>query len=116
MDDLTVTGNLIEAVLWFAFAAAFAVLAYQASGPKRRLWLIQTVAFLVFSASDVIESQTGAWWRPWWLLIMKASCIAVFLHGVREYLRIPRSAGTVESTPPSGGSPAGPQAGSGQSS
>ena len=88
MDDLTVIGNLAEAVLWMAFAAIFAALAYRASERKRRLWLILTVSFLAFSASDVIESQTGAWWRPLWLLVLKTSCIGVFLYGAWEYRRI----------------------------
>ncbi len=91
MKDLTVTGNLVEAVLWLGFALTCAALACRAAGRRRRLGLILAVAFLVFSASDVIESQTGAWWRPWWLLVLKASCIAVFLYGAWEYRRIGRA-------------------------
>lgn len=100
VDDLTVIGNLIEAGLWLVFAIAFGVMAGRASGPKRRLWAILAGAFFVFALSDVVESRTGAWWRPWWLLVVKTSCIAVFLYGVREYLRIAKSTGRVKPESP----------------
>ena len=94
VDDLTVIGNLIEAVLWFIFAGAFGIMACRARGERRRLWIMLAIAFAVFSASDVIESRTGAWWRPWWLLIMKSSCIVAFMRGVFVYREIRRSEGT----------------------
>ena len=87
MDDLTVTGNLFEAVLWAVFALAFLVMAFRASSARRRLWGILAVAFAAFSVSDVIESHTGAWWRPPGLLVLKVTCVAVFLWGVYEYRR-----------------------------
>ena len=99
MDDLTVIGNLVEAVLWLVFTLAFGTMAYRARGERRRLWSILAVAFAFFSASDVIESQTGAWWRPWWLLIMKTGCIAVFLYGVLTYRRIKKAECTQQTTP-----------------
>jgi hypothetical protein len=34
---------------------------------------------IAFGVSDVIEIQTGAWWRPWWLLVWKGLCIAVLV-------------------------------------
>ncbi|MBE7458640.1 MAG: hypothetical protein KJ057_17160 [Phycisphaerae bacterium] len=37
------------------------------------------MTFLAFGASDVVEADTGAWWRPWWLLAWKAACLAVLL-------------------------------------
>lgn len=47
-------------------------------------------AFLAFGLSDIIESQTGAWWRPWWLLVLKGGCICAFLYGAWAYRRIKR--------------------------
>jgi hypothetical protein len=41
-------------------------------------WLLP-LCFVVFGASDVIEAQTGAWWHPWWLFVMKALCVLGFL-------------------------------------
>jgi len=54
----------------------------------RRTLLLLSGAFLAFSVSDLIESHTGAWWRPIWLLVLKAACIAVFLFGFRHYYRL----------------------------
>lgn len=81
MNDLTVTGNLIEAGLWLGFALIAAGLACRASGPKRRWCWIMAAALLVFGFSDLIESKTGAWWEPMWLLVLKASCLAVLVYG-----------------------------------
>jgi hypothetical protein len=37
-----------------------------------------------FAISDVVELRTGVWWRPWWLAVWKAACLAglavCFLH------------------------------------
>jgi len=33
--------------------------------------------FFCFALSDFIEIQTGAWWDPWWLLLLKGSCLGV---------------------------------------
>ncbi|MBE7495235.1 MAG: hypothetical protein HS117_09830 [Verrucomicrobiaceae bacterium] len=70
--------NLGEACLWFVIALLLlfrppprlAVTAW-------RWWL--PLAFAVFGLSDLIESGTGAWWHPWWLLVMKAACVLAFL-------------------------------------
>lgn len=88
LADLVAVGNLLEAGLWLVFAFIFLVTAVQSSDRKRRLWLIVAAAFLVFSISDVIEAQTGAWWRPLWLLALKGGCIAVFVYAVWTYRRI----------------------------
>ena len=88
MDDLEKSGNLVEAAFWMLVAVLILVKAIRAVVPLRRIFFILTVAFFVFSISDIIESQTGAWWKPFWLLLMKTGCIAVFLFGFREYYRI----------------------------
>ncbi|MBL9139901.1 MAG: hypothetical protein JNK85_28780 [Verrucomicrobiales bacterium] len=100
MDDLTVIGNQIEAVLWLAFSVSFGVMAYRGHGTRRRLWLMLACGFLVFSLSDVIESQTGAWWKPWWLLVMKTACIAVFLYGMLQYTALRKEGTTQPFGPP----------------
>ena len=94
MHDLTVSGNLLEAGLWAGIALTLLAWASRESGRLRRLWAVLGVAFLVFAVSDVIESQTGAWWRPLWLLALKAVYIAVFLYGAMEYRNISRAAGS----------------------
>lgn len=93
MNDLSSSGNLAEAILWFAFAATFVGLAWRGRGRRRRLFSLLAAAFVVFGISDLIEAQTGAWWRPVWLLVLKAGCIAVFGYGVWEYRRVRRTEG-----------------------
>lgn len=90
MDDLTVTGNQIEALLWFLFSVGFLVRAFRTAGRNRRLAVILAVSFLAFGISDLIEVRTGAWWRPLWLLLLKSGCIAVFAYALWEHLRLRR--------------------------
>lgn len=75
--------NQVEAVLWFLFALGFA-LRLTLGRPWR--WLLP-LAFAVFGVSDLIEVQTGAWWEPWWLFVMKAACVLVFLLAWHAYRR-----------------------------
>ena len=93
MNDLAKNGNLIEAVLWFGFTLVFAFKAWHAAKDWRRLFTILAFAFFVFGLSDVIESRTGAWWRPFWLFLMKAACVGVFLYGVWKFRQLKRSEG-----------------------
>ena len=87
MNDLEKTGNLVEAAFWMLVTVVLFVKAIRAA-PLRGIFFILAAAFFVFSISDIIESQTGAWWKPFWLLLMKTACIAVFFFGFREYYRI----------------------------
>ena len=88
MNDLEKTGNLVEAAFWMLVAVLILVKAIRALVPLRRIFFILSVAFFAVGISDIIESQTGAWWKPFWLLLMKTGCIAVLLFGFREYYRI----------------------------
>jgi hypothetical protein len=73
------TFNLSEAALWFACAMAVGVASRRsATGARRNAWLA-VVAFIAFGVSDLIEIQTGAWWRPWWLFVLKAACVLVLV-------------------------------------
>lgn len=65
-----------------------AVSARRAASSTRRhpRLLAMTVAFWVFAISEVVETQTGAWWKPWWLAVWKGVCIAVLVTlGVQHY-------------------------------
>lgn len=77
--------NQFEAGFWF-FIALVLALFYRRRLPPPWQWLLP-LAFAVFGVSDVIEVQTGAWWRPWWLLVLKAACVLVFLVALRAHLR-----------------------------
>ena len=68
--------NLAEAVLWGTLAVAVLV----AAAVRRRLTpraILLVVALAAFGLSDVVETDTGAWWRPWWLLAWKGACVAL---------------------------------------
>lgn len=68
--------NLAEAVLWGAIGAGFLWQAIRTETSRTRTrCLFAAATFLVFGLTDVIEITTGAWWRPWWLLLMKAVCV-----------------------------------------
>jgi len=75
--------NQAEAGLWFIIAVILAL-----CGIRRRPWRwLLPGAFVVFSVSDLIEAQTSAWWEPWWLLVMKAACVLVFVLAWRAHRR-----------------------------
>jgi hypothetical protein len=83
--------NLIEAGFWFAVAIFLVLQSLRRERRFRRVlgWL--SASFFVFGVSDLIEAQTGAWWRPVWLLLIKGVCLAAFVLGFRAYYKIKRS-------------------------
>ena len=83
--DFHAVFNEIEAGLWFAIALSLAIW-LRMKRPWR--WLLP-LSFAVFGVSDLIEAQTGAWW----LLVMKATCVLVFLLAFRERWRQERKNG-----------------------
>ena len=82
-----VYSNYIEAGLWIALGAGAAAQAVRYAGEVRRDLLILAVDLIAFGLSDVVETRTGAWWRPWWLLAWKAACIGVMLALVVRHVR-----------------------------
>jgi hypothetical protein len=86
-DSFFTTSNYIEASLWACIGLVFLVQSLRTPGPKRRPSLIAGLTFLVFGASDIVETTTGAWWRPWWLFMWKSVCVAIFLLLLAYYFR-----------------------------
>jgi hypothetical protein len=82
-----VISNYVEAGLWTCIGVGFAIAALRQSGSARRLCWIAAVAFVFFGISDLVESTTGAWYRPIWLLIWKGGCLLVFAWLLIQYLR-----------------------------
>jgi len=70
-------GNAIEACVWFILAAVAYVAGLRQVDIRRIAWTA-SVALTLFGLSDLVEIQTGAWWRPWWLLVWKGLCLAAF--------------------------------------
>ena len=79
---LEVVFNQAEALLWLCISLG--ILVYSLIQKIRRkpvsfFQLLLIPSFALFGFSDLVEAQTGAWWRPWWLLVIKAACIVSFL-------------------------------------
>ena len=86
-NDFFRTGNYLEAALWITVAGVFAVLAARRQGTVRRRCALATVTFFLFGLSDIVEVRTGAWWRPWWLLAWKATCVLAMLWLLWRHMR-----------------------------
>jgi hypothetical protein len=90
LDPLFVYGNYAEAALW-AGVAAIAV-ARRNSG-----WSIAlAAALLAFGVSDLVETRTGGWYKPWWMLAWKSVCvIAIVACGILTRRNARRRGGVV---------------------
>lgn len=84
--NLAQFGNLIEAITWLGIAVALLIKSRKTSSNARLLQVL-AASFALFGVSDVIEIQTGAWWRPVWLLALKAGCVLIFAGGFWRYLK-----------------------------
>jgi hypothetical protein len=84
--------NYIESGLWFLVAVILLALAFRqgASSPYFAVCVVSCVSFIGFGISDIIEAQTGAWWRPFWLFLIKAICVVTFIICYAWYKRIRR--------------------------
>jgi hypothetical protein len=71
--------NYVEAGFWTTLGIAFAIAAIRRRGNVRRDCLIASFTLVLFGLSDVVEADTGAWWRPWWLLFWKGVCVLILL-------------------------------------
>jgi hypothetical protein len=77
LDPIFVFANYVEASFW----AAAGVVAIAKRRGKASLLLAG--ALVLFGVSDIIETRTGAWYRPWWLLAMKVGCVlSIVIAGV----------------------------------
>jgi len=80
--------NIVEAGLWFFLAIATIVHRLRATARLRPILLALAVTLAVFGGSDIVESRTGAWWTPWWLLGWKAICVLVLFFLFKNYFRL----------------------------
>ena len=77
--------NWTEVFLWPTIGLGCFFASIKKGADRKTLWIVGT-AFILFGLSDYIELQTGAWWKPIGLLLLKAGCIAVFaFFGWRHY-------------------------------
>ncbi len=80
------TLNHVEAGLWTVIGLIFAVAGLRTSRPTNRRCCLLAVVFIAFGVSDVVEARTGAWWRPWWLLSWKVSCLLAMVWQLWVYV------------------------------
>jgi len=85
--DIPALFNLFEAALWGTISAVLVFKWIRSKPGARPFHWNLAVAFALFGVSDLIEVQTGAWWRPWWLFVLKAGCALVFLRAFLIYRR-----------------------------
>jgi hypothetical protein len=70
--------NLGEALLWILISF---ILAYNSIRHKSNRVLLcgASLSFFLFGISDFIEMHTRAWYHPWPLFALKASCVVSFI-------------------------------------
>ena len=92
--------NVFEILLWTSLGAVLFVRACtQQTG--RLVYLSGTCVLLAFAGSDAVELVSGAWWRPWWLLVWKTICIgALFAVFVRLRAIVAQDSGRPTSQEP----------------
>ncbi|MBP7745469.1 MAG: hypothetical protein KA383_05000 [Phycisphaerae bacterium] len=78
MDEF-VLANRIEAGVWIVMGLGFAVTAIRQAGLLRVRCVQAAVTLCAFGVSDLVEAHTGAWWKPWWLLVWKGLCVLVLV-------------------------------------
>ncbi len=84
--DFFVIANYAEAALWIAIGLGFAIVALARPTARRRA-LLAAATLIAFGLSDIVETRTGAWWRPWWLFVWKAMCVAALLALAIDHFR-----------------------------
>lgn len=80
--------NAVEAALWIGMAF---VVVFFGRQPRRISTYLWSLTLFLFGISDIVELQTGAFWRPWWLLAWKAGCLATFLSLFAHHQRLKRA-------------------------
>ena len=85
--------NYIESGLWFLLALILTINALTKGklNPYFKIKIISAIAFFAFGISDIIEAQTGAWWWPFSLFLLKAICVITFVICFFKYKKIERS-------------------------
>jgi len=87
LDATFVYANYVEAARW----AGMGVVVWLKR--RDRLGLAIAAALLAFGLSDIVETRTGAWYRPWWLLVLKLACVMTIAGSLVALLRRSRNQG-----------------------
>ena len=73
LDPVFIYANYVEACLWVGLGLLALLKCQRPSG------VILGVALMAFGVSDVVEVQTGAWYRSWWMLAWKVACLGLMV-------------------------------------
>jgi hypothetical protein len=79
--------NIAEAALWVSSGLTLLVVSRKLRGRQRATTYVAAGFLFLFGFSDLIEIYTGAWWRPLWLLVIKAVCVLSLLGCLACYLK-----------------------------
>ena len=79
--------NVFEVFWWTGCGSVVLVKTLRAGTLPRGRGYLLAATFVLFGLSDVVELQTGAWWRPWWLLVWKAACLAILVSAAVRWRR-----------------------------
>jgi len=86
-DSLPQAYNSFEVFLWGWIGIGLVLYFSFKGGWHRNRGIGAGGLFLLFSLSDAIEVQTGAWWSPVWLLLWKVLNIIGFIAVYLNYKR-----------------------------
>src|SRR5687768_7695712 len=79
--------NWVEAALWIVMGIGFLAGALARASLHRRRRFFLALILIAFGVSDIVEAQTGAWYRPLGLLIWKGICVICLLTSVMLHLK-----------------------------
>lgn len=76
--------NYLEAGLWFLFSLIF-LFKSRNDQINKTTFIALCITLFFFGISDIIEVQTGAWWKPVGLLLLKAGCVVSMIIFFAKY-------------------------------
>ena len=80
-------GNIVEGAFWITVAGIIYIRMQNKNKRLVRIGRLAITAFFMFGISDFIEVNTGAWYKPFSLLLLKAACIATLLYCLKNYIQ-----------------------------
>ncbi|MCP4708286.1 MAG: hypothetical protein GY869_06655, partial [Planctomycetes bacterium] len=70
--EIVYYGNIIEGAFWVLLSLFFWIPACRRGERHRWFCVFGGAVLVLFGGSDFYEAHTGAWWKPWWLMVWNA--------------------------------------------
>jgi len=86
--EIVVYGNIIEGVFWILMSLFFWVPACRRGEKHRWFCVFGGAVLVIFGCSDFYEAHTGAWWKPWWLIVWNAACVGGIIFTILWYVKM----------------------------